>query len=139
MFLARNLTFTYFDICWNKLVKILFFSMLYQYSDTNSYIFSDFFPSISRTYFDIQLFRQISPKFLSSLISTCRNKCESTVLYSGYSVALFLPKSRCQTCYSKSCQFVLQVERRVPAKINNAMIHPIIINSIIRHDSSITH
>ena len=79
MFLALNSTFTYFDICWNKLVKILFFSMFYQYSDTNSYIFSDFFPSFSRTYFDIHLFRQISPKFLSSLISTCRNKCESTV------------------------------------------------------------
>ena len=80
MFLALNSTFTYFDICWNKLVKILFFSMFYQYSDTNSYIFSDFFPSFSRTYFDIHLFRQISPKFLSSLISTCRNK-ESTVGY----------------------------------------------------------
>ena len=87
MFLALNSTFTYFDICWNKLVKILFFSTFYQYSDTNSYIFSDFFPSFSRTYFDIHLFRQISPKFLSSLISTCRNKCESTVIIPRYVTA----------------------------------------------------
>ena len=71
MFLALNSTFTYFDICWNKLVKILFFSMFYQYSDTNSYIFSDFFQAFlalisTFTYFDkfpqnfsVHLFRHV--------------------------------------------------------------------------------